>query len=122
MIMAWLTARVGARFARPLFYALCALLLVIVVVIVIKCRPVDHTAERQAEQTNRSGNAIAGAGASAVGVVASGAASEAAQLDKTRQTTKGIENAPDADHIRRTVIVGLCGQKAHSLDPACRLR
>jgi len=101
--------------------AACALVLLVLILSVGKCGR-DRTAERQAEQTSRSGAAAAQAGAEAVQIVTSQAAGEAAADRDTAQTVGVIHEATDADAVRRAVLERLCKQDSHRLDPACRVR
>lgn len=99
----------------------CALVLLGLILSVGKCGR-DRTAERQAEQTTRSGQAASQAGSAAVQIVATTAAGEAATDRDTAQTVGVIHEAPDADAVRRAVLDRLCKQDAHRLDAACRVR
>lgn len=122
MIIDFFARFVGQRFALPAFLVSAVIALSLLATLIIRLWPVDHTAERQAEQTTRSGQAVANAGAAAVAVVSTTAASEKAIDSAVNQTAKEIRNAQSPAAVRSAVVASLCKQDSHRLDPACRVR
>ena len=121
MIVAFIARIVGPKFAMPVLIGLVALLLIGSGFGVARCSR-DTTAERQAEQTNASGEAVANAAANAIAVIGKRAVTENDVDVAVGQIQEEIINAPDPDTIRSAVIAGLCQQDSHRLDPACKLR
>ncbi len=114
--------RLGAsRYWYPALGGVLALLLFGLIMTVKACG-VDRTAERQAEQTTKSGQAITAAASDAIQIIGDRAASDKTIDAAVNDATKGIHDAKSVDDIRRAVIDGVCGQAAHRNDPACRMR
>lgn len=118
--MAWIAAIVGERFARPVFYGLIVAAIFVAGFTVARCTKRPDTS--QAEQTSKSGDAIANAAASAIETIGNRTVSDVAVDRATVQATKGIDDAQDVDAVRRAVLDGVCNQAAHSRDPACAVR
>lgn len=113
---------VASRFFRPTIAAGLVIFIGVLILITAKCGRIDHTAERQAEQTTRSGEAITAAATDAIQIIGDRAASDRTVDDAVTTAMKGIDDAKSVDDIRRAVVSSLCQQAAHSGDPACRVR
>ncbi len=121
--MTWLIGIVGERFAKPVLFGGIIILAGLALFILGRCTGGDNSdVAAQAEQTNRSGDAIIGAAQEAVATIGDNTASEAAIDQAVGEATKGIEDAQSVDVIRDLVVGSLCAQRAHSNDPACRVR
>jgi type IV secretory pathway VirB6-like protein len=120
-MIAWLIPIVGERFAKPVFFGLIAVILLGGVFALGRCGG-DDTAQRQAEQGNRSGEAIAGAARQAIATIGDRTASDKTVDQAVDQATKDIDDAQDVDVIRGVVIDSVCQSASHRNDPACRVR
>jgi len=120
-MIAFLAGIVGPKLARPAL-ALIIGLIVLSLFLTVRACTRDTTAERQAEQTNASGDAIANAAADAIETIENRTVTEKAVDDAVAATTKDIADAPDPDHVRAAVLAGVCGQPSHRNDPACKVR
>ena len=115
-----LTGFVGARWARPAFYALIAVLLGAALT-VGKCAW-DARGVSQAKQTTRSGEAIAKAAGSAVNTVSNRTDAEK-DIDAAVGIAKQeIGNAQSPDAIRDAVVRAVCVRRENRNDPACRVQ
>lgn len=121
-MITFLAGIVGERAAKPVFYGLIVLLIFGVGFGLAKCTGRDDTAQRQAEQTTASGEAIADAAKDAVGTITNRAVTEDDIDRATDQAMKDIGNAADPDSVRDAVLDGVCGQTSHRNDPACAVR
>lgn len=118
-MIAWLVPLVGERLARPVFFAGMAILLILITVIAVKCSGDDGEAQ-QAEQTVRSGEAIAEAAAAAVDVIDDRRVTEADVAAAADQAAKEIGAAQSTQEIRGAVLKAVCAQASHRNDPACK--
>ena len=112
---------VGPKLAMPVLVGLAVLLLIGGTFTLSRCTK-DHSAERQAEQTTASSEAIANAAKSAIDTIGAREATENDINYAVAHTQKDITDAPDPDAVRRSVIAGLCQQASHRFDPACSVR
>lgn len=119
MILTWFARLVGARLALPAFIAVCLALLAGLAWL---AWPKDRTAEAQAIQTTKSGEAIANAAAEAVNTVAERGAAEKAVDNTVTAIQEKITHAQSPDAVRNAVLDGLCQQQAYRDDPACKVR
>jgi hypothetical protein len=122
MIPLFLIKLVGERAAKPVFFAFIVAFIAVVSFTLAKCTGGDDTAELQAEQTTRSGDAIANAAENAVEVVTKSAATDQTIDRSTAVAQKEIDNAQTPLAVRNAVLDGVCKQKSHRNDPACALR
>lgn len=120
--MIWLSKLVGERAARIVAFAIVVLVTLAIIALVVRCSPRDDTAQRQADQTTRSSDAIAGAAANAIETIDNRTVTEADVDAAVDQTVKDIQNAPNDDAVRAAVLAGVCGQASHRNDPACTVR
>ena len=116
----FITSLVGPKFAKPLLFGLAALLLLGVGFGLSRCG--SNAAQKQAEQTTASGEAVASAAAEAIEIIGNRTVTEADIDLAVGHVQEEIKNAPDPDTIRSTVIAGLCKQASHRNDPACAVR
>lgn len=122
-MIALLATIVGEKLARPVFFGLLALLaLAILSIGYCALHHRDNTAQKQAEQTSRSGEATSNAAAAAIATIGNRTATDADIDAATANATKGIDNAQNLDDVRGAVLVGVCGQASHRNDPACRVQ
>ncbi len=119
-MFAWLIPLVGEKAAKPVFFALMAVILLGGGFIVAKCTGGNRQAEKQAEQTNRSGEAISAAASDAIGTITGRTVTDKTVDDAVDQAAKDIGNAEDADTIRNIVIASVCADPSHRNDPACK--
>lgn len=110
------------KYMRPIIAGVLILALGLLVLTVAKCGTVDHTAERQAEQTEKSGAAIAGAASAAIETIGDRNATERDIDNVVQQASEAIGMADNPGAVHDAVVAGLCGQASHSDDPACKLR
>lgn len=87
-----------------------------------RCSGDNNDAKQQAQQTTRSGEAVASAAADAVSTLEGRVADDKAIDAAVTNATQEIQNAQDADAVRATVVASLCKQNAHRNDPACRVQ
>ena len=123
MMFTFIATIVGEKAARPVGFALIAVV-VLLALWGASCafhRP-DTTAQQQAEQTTRSGDAIANAAQNAVATISNRTVTDAVVDQATVNAQKEIDNAENDDDIRAAVIAGVCGQTSHHNDPACAVR
>lgn len=113
---------VGERFAPPITIALAALILLGGTFALGRCTGGNTQAEKQAEQTVASGDAVSKAAAAAIGTIGNRNATDQDVDQAVAQIQGKIGNAQSVDDIRGTVIAGLCGQKSHRDDPACKVQ
>jgi tRNA A37 N6-isopentenylltransferase MiaA len=118
-MIAWLTAIVGSKLARPVLIGGTVLLVVLLAFGLGYCSRDDDALEAQVEQTNRSGEAVADAAEMAIDTIGDRTATDAEIDDAVQRTVDRIAGAEDADAVRNAVITGLCGQREHRNDPAC---
>lgn len=103
-------------------YAAAFVVFIALILLVSHCAHRDTTAEQQAQQTNRSGEAAANAAHTAITTLENRTVTEA-NLDATvRQATQDIRDAQTVDAVRDIVLSSVCGSKAHINDPACRVQ
>jgi hypothetical protein len=112
----------SSRYWYPVLAGIGAFLLFGFVLTVKSCGRVDHTAERQVEQTTKSGQAITAAASDAIQIIGDRIVNDKTVDNAINDATKEINNAKNIDDVRRAVIDGVCQQKAHRFDPACRVR
>lgn len=116
MILAWFIANKRLAIGGAILAVLLAVILPLTM-----CHH-DNTAEKQAEQTNRSGEAIAAAASGAIETIGNRTVTEQNVDNAVNVATENINNAQDATAVRNAVIAGVCGQSSHRHDPACRVR
>lgn len=121
-MITFLAGIVGERAAKPVLIGLVVLLIFGVGFGLAKCTGGDDTAQRQAEQTTASGEAIADAAKDAVETITNRTVTEADIDRATDQAIRNIEHATDPDSVRDAVLDGVCGQPSHRNDPACKVR
>lgn len=121
-MIAWLAARVGQKAAKPVFFALMVVILLGGGFTVAKCTGGNRQAEKQAEQTNRSGEAISAAASDAIDTITGRTVTDQTVDQAVDQATKEIGNAQDTDSVRSIVVASVCSQQSHRNDPACRVR
>lgn len=121
-MIGWLIPLVGERAAKPVFIGLVVLLIFGVGFGLAKCSGRDDTAQRQAEQTSASGDAIANAAQDAVQTITNRTVTDRDVDQATDEAMKDIGNAVDPDSVRDAVLDGVCGQASHRNDPACKVR
>ncbi len=119
---AWLIPLVGEKAAKPVFYGVLILLLVGAGFTLAKCIGGNPQAVKQAEQTSKSGDAIADAAKEAVDTLEGQQATEQNIDAAVAAAQREIENADDPDAIRAVVLRSVCGQASHRADPACQMR
>lgn len=120
-IIPWIAKLVGPRFAKPVFYGLIVALLIGAGFALAKCGKSDPAAE-QAEQTTRSGEAIANAADAAVETIDNRAVTEADIDAATTNAIERINNAANPDAVRDAVRDSVCQRSSHRHDPACAVR
>ena len=121
-MITWLAGIVGEKAAKPVLFGAFALLLIIATLIVTKSCSNDRAVQEQADQTNRSGEAIADAAQSAIATIGNRTATDKV-VDQAVATAQGnIDNAQDANAVRNAVLDSVCGSPAHRNDPACSMR
>lgn len=82
----------------------------------------NKQAAEQAKQTTNSGEAIADAAQDAVAKIETNRVTNQDIDAAVRETQENLDHAEDPDAIRAAVIAGVCGNPAHSRDPACKMR
>lgn len=122
MIPLFLIKMVGERAAKPVFFGLIGVVIVACAIMLAKCSGRDRTAERQAEQTTRSGDAYANASNAAIGTIERRHDTDAAGDSGVAETQRTIDNAQDPDAVRNAVIDRVCRSASHRHDPACPVR
>lgn len=120
-IITWLAGKVGANFAKPVFFAGCAILIAIIAFTLAKCSE-DHTAERQAEQTTKSGEAFANSATTAIEIIGNRTVTDATVDQAVADTQRNINDAENPDLLRGAVIDRVCRSPSHRSDPACAVR
>lgn len=100
----------------PVLTILACLLLFSALGLLARC---DRTAQEQARQTNRSGDAINAAASQAVKSIGDRATTERTIDDATREATDIISEASNPVAIREGVLNAVCSQQSHRNDPAC---
>jgi|SRR5882757_8819174 len=121
-IITWLTGKVGATFAKPMLFTVIAVLIAIIVFTLAKCTGGDNTAQQQATQTTRSGDAMANSASSAIGTVENRHDADATGDAAVAATQGNIDNAQNPDDLRGAVLNGVCRKTSHRNDPACKVR
>lgn len=122
MPLAWLASIVGQRAAKPVFFAVLAVVLLGSMFLLGKCSNDDDAIQAQVEQTNRSGEAISNAAEMAIDKLEDRTVTDQAIDQAVSSTVQEIDRAETADAVRAAVIAGVCGQPEHRADPACRVR
>jgi hypothetical protein len=122
MIPAFLVSRFGATAAKRIFFAIIVLFVLIVLIGLAKCGGVDRTAERQAEQTTRSGDASANAASAAIDTIENRHDADTTGDAAVAATQGTIDNAQNPDDVRSAVLDGVCAKASHRNDPACPVR
>lgn len=117
--MPWWIAFKASKAFKPVLGIAAVLIVLGLVYMLGRCSGDNDDVEAQAEQTNRSGEAIADAAKMAIDKVEDRVATEKSIDAAVAATTTEIENAQDVDAIRSAVIAGVCKQAAHRNDPAC---
>lgn len=106
---------------REAVIALIGIVAVILLVLVVKCSG-DGGKAAQAEQGNKSSEALGDAAVEAIDLLQNRTATEATIDAAVERTTDDIRKADDVDAVRAAVIAGVCGQASHRDDPACQVR
>jgi len=119
--MNFITSIIGERFARPAIFGFVLILVFIAVFSIARCSR-DDTAQRQAEQTTQSSDAIANAAEVAIGTIENRTVTEKDIDHATAIAEFEINEAADAATVRAAVLGGVCGQTSHRNDPACAVR
>lgn len=118
--MSWLAAIVGEKAAKPALWLGIALL-VLAVLSIGYCSLRDGAAD-QAEQTSRSGDAMANAAQGAVADIMAQTKAETAIDAATAATKEEIGDAQDPAAIRAAVARNVCLRPEYRSDPACAVR
>ncbi|KEZ00244.1 hypothetical protein AI27_08845 [Sphingomonas sp. BHC-A] len=111
---------VGRKAAKPVFGALCALL--VLAVLSIGYCSLRGGAADQAEQTTRSSDAIANAAQGAVTDIMNQSKAETAIDAGVAATKEEIGHAQDPAAIRAAVARNVCLRPEYRSDPACAVR
>ena len=117
-MIAILTSLVGPKLAKPVLYALIALLAV--AVLSVGYCSLNNRAAQQAKQTTRSSEAIADAAEQAVGVVINSNARDTSVDAVVTQAAKDIDNAPDDATRRAAALAAVCSLPEYSRDSRCK--
>lgn len=121
-MITFLAGIVGPKTAKPVLIGLILLVLFGGGFALAKCTGGNDAAEAQAEQTTRSGEAIANAAEAAVETIGNRAVTEREIDQATMNVMEQIENAQDPAIIRDAVRNSVCGKPSHRNDPACAVR
>jgi hypothetical protein len=121
MIPAILIRLVGEKAAPYVFFGAIGVALLVALFALSRCGH-DTTAQQQAGQTTRSGDAISNAASSAIETIGNRTATDATIDAVTINAQEEIANAQDAGAIRDAVVAGVCGSPSHRHDPACAVR
>jgi len=119
-MIVWLTGLVGRKLAVPVLIG-AGLLLALALFGLVRSCSADRVTE-QAEQTSRSGEAIADAAQNAVATVVNANEREASVDAIVAQAAKEIDNAPDPATARAATLRAVCLLAEYRNDPACRVR
>ena len=118
--MSWLVSIVGEKAAKPVLCGAIALL-GLAVLSVGYCSLRADSAD-QAEQTSRSGDAMANAAQGAVADIMTQTKAETAIDAATAATKEEIGDAQDPAAIRAAVARNVCLRPEYRSDPACAVR
>lgn len=124
MIPTWLITAWASKLGRPLMIGGGIVLLLLLVFALGRCTGGNDTnaIKAQADQTNRSSEAIADAASDAVTMLEHRTATEDAIDQVVSQTVDEINGAQSPDAVRAAVLAGVCSQPSHRNDPACITR
>lgn len=118
--MSWLAAIVGEKAAKPVMWGAIALM-VLAVFSIGYCSLRDDAVD-QAEQTSRSGDAMANAAQGAVADIMTQTKAETAIDAAVAATKEEIGDAQDPAAIRAAVARDVCVRPEYRSDPACAVR
>lgn len=121
MIMAAWAAFKLSRAFKPVLGIVAVIAILGLVFALGRCSGDDGAAE-QANQTNRSADAVAGAAEAAVETIGERQATEKTIDAAVAAAVMEIGNAENVDDVRNAVLDGLCGQNSHRNDPACDMQ
>jgi glutamate dehydrogenase/leucine dehydrogenase len=119
---ALLAKYVGEKAARPIFWAIVALLLVAIGATLTRCNDRDDAAVAQIDQTKKSADAAHDAAVAAIDAIGKRHVTETDIDVAVTAATGEIDNAQTIDDVRNSVIASVCNNPAHSGDPACNVR